>query len=54
MSDEKTFFQMRVAATFTRQLDNLRKAEEDLPTRSEMVRRLVEAAHDRLGKKVKR
>jgi|HubBroStandDraft_5_1064220.scaffolds.fasta_scaffold418292_1 hypothetical protein len=34
--------QMRVSAEFLRDLDALRKAEDDLPSRTEMIRRLVE------------
>ena len=35
---------MRVAPEVIRMLDNLRKSEDDLPSRSEMVRRLIERA----------
>lgn len=42
--------QMRVPpATITR-LDALRRAEPDLPNRSEMIRRLIDKAHEALGR----
>ena len=44
-------FQMRVDASFGRMLDDLRKAQDDLPSRAELIRRLVEQAHAALGKK---
>lgn len=36
--------QMRLSEEHRRMLDELRKAEADLPSRSEMVRRLIERA----------
>lgn len=36
--------QMRVSEEFLRDLDELRKRQDDLPSRSEMIRRLVEEA----------
>ena len=36
--------QMRVSEDFLRDLDELRKRQDDLPSRSEMIRRLVEEA----------
>ena len=53
MTDETKpgVFQMRVDTAFGKQLDDLRKAQDDLPSRAEMIRRLVEAAHGALGKK---
>ena len=50
MADDQNpkVFQMRVDPTFTAQLDALRKAQDDLPTRAEMIRRLVEAAHSKV------
>ena len=38
-------FQMRVDDSFARKLEDLRKSERDLPTRAEMLRRLVDRAH---------
>ena len=35
---------MRIADEVKRKLDDLRKRESDLPSRSEMVRRLIERA----------
>jgi hypothetical protein len=43
--------QMRVDDDFLAMLDGLRKAEPDLPNRTEMIRRLVEAADVRLRAK---
>jgi len=40
------FFQMRVDEQFLRRLDNLRRAEPDLPSRTEMARRLIEGAFE--------
>lgn len=46
MNDEKTErFEIRVPSGFGQRLDELRKLEPDLPSRSEMMRRLVERAH---------
>jgi hypothetical protein len=36
--------QMRVSTGFLRDLDDLRRVEPDLPSRTEMIRRLVEQA----------
>jgi hypothetical protein len=36
------FFQMRVDERFLQRLDDLRRAEPDLPSRTEMARRLIE------------
>ena len=38
------FFQLRVNEQFTRDLDELRRLEPDLPSRAEMVRRLIDRA----------
>ena len=38
------FLHMRISEDDLADLDDLRKAEEDFPTRSDMVRRLVERA----------
>lgn len=45
---------MRVSPEIVRALDNLRKLEDDFPTRTEMVRRLVERARDAAAKEAKR
>lgn len=43
--------QMRLSAEIKKMLDDLRRAEPDLPTRSEMIRRLIaRAAQQRRGK----
>jgi hypothetical protein len=41
------FFQMRVDEHFLKRLDNLRRREPDLPSRTEMARRLIEGAFAR-------
>lgn len=52
MSETKgRVFQMRVDDDFLRQLDDLRRIEDDLPSRAELLRRLVEAAHAKFTKK---
>lgn len=40
------FFQMRVDEQFLQRLDNFRRAAPDLPSRTEMARRLIEMAFD--------
>jgi hypothetical protein len=40
------FFQMRVDDGLLGRLDNLRRARADLPSRTEMVRRLIEEASE--------
>lgn len=47
---QTSILHMRVAPEFIEALDRLRKAEDDLPPRSEMVRRLIERADERLEK----
>ena len=37
-------FELRVPASFVKLLDNWRREQDDLPNRSEAIRRLVEAA----------
>ena len=49
--NDVTAFQVRVGAEFIRMLDDLRRVEDDVPGRSEMVRRLVQRAHGQLGAK---
>ena len=44
MKQEKTM-QMRIAAEYQVKLDELRKWEPDLPSRAEMVRRMIERLH---------
>jgi hypothetical protein len=39
-------FQMRVDEKFLQRLDDFRRATPDLPTRTEMARRLIEMAFD--------
>jgi hypothetical protein len=43
-------FELRMASNELAVLDRLRKAEDDLPSRSEMVRRLIERAAERKKK----
>lgn len=43
--------QVRTDAGYRTRLDALRKAEPDLPTRSEMVRRLIDRAADALPRR---
>lgn len=48
-----TFLQMRIADEIVAKLDDLRRVEADLPSRSEMIRRLIERA-DGMAKKDKK
>lgn len=43
---------MRISAELVASLDELRKREDDLPSRSEMVRRLIERAAEAQAKVV--
>lgn len=43
-TDPDKFFQMRVNDAFLKSVDELRRMEVDLPTRADMLRRLVERA----------
>lgn len=43
-TDPGKFFQMRASDEFTHNLDKLRKREPDLPSRAELLRRLVDRA----------
>lgn len=46
MAEQKTrIFQMRTDQEFTRQLDVVREREDDVPSRAEMLRRLVSEAY---------
>ena len=45
------WLQVRVDEEFERKLDRLRKAEPDLPSKSEMVNRLVDRANEKLDSK---
>jgi hypothetical protein len=40
-TDPGKFFQMRISKQFLDNVDELRKKEVDLPTRAELIRRLV-------------
>lgn len=42
-------FQMRVDPAFTAKVDALRKAADDLPSRADVIRRLVDEAHAKIG-----
>jgi len=46
---QEAILHMRVSAEFEAQLAALRKAESDLPSKSEMIRRLVERANAALA-----
>lgn len=49
---QDAILQMRIAGELVEQLDELRRQEPDIPTRSEMVRRLISrAAEVRKGKR---
>jgi metal-responsive CopG/Arc/MetJ family transcriptional regulator len=51
MTDEQTErLQMRVSPEFIKSVDNWRRKQEDLPSRSEAIRRLVEQALKAKGK----
>lgn len=56
-TDPDKFFQMRISKQFIMDVDELRKMEDDLPTRAELLRRLVEralkhkrSAHEKVNK----
>lgn len=51
--EQDSILHMRVSAEIKAKLDALRKLEDDLPSRSEMVRRLIERA-DNTKRKDKR
>jgi len=54
---KSTTIQMRVSDEFLRLVDEWRRAQPDLPSRSEAIRRLVAAgvqAHQRTGKAAKK
>jgi hypothetical protein len=42
MDDKAERFEMRVTSAFLRAVDNWRRKQEDLPSRAEAIRRLVE------------
>lgn len=48
---QDTYLHMRVATEVKLKLDDLRKDEPDLPSQAEMVRRLIERAHQRRKRK---
>jgi metal-responsive CopG/Arc/MetJ family transcriptional regulator len=50
----QTAFQMRVGEDFLHRLDEWRRAQPDLPGRSEAIRRLVTEGIERAGIKAKR
>ena len=53
--EKPPYLHMRISPEHLRKLDDLRKRETDFPTRSDMVRRLIDRAADqkpqRRGKK---
>lgn len=49
-----SFFQLRVEPSFLRRLDDIRRMEPELPSRTTVARRILDAALDaRLGKPAK-
>ena len=44
---QDTILHMRIAEEIRAKLDDLRRLDPELPSRSEMVRRLIEEAHKR-------
>jgi len=50
---QNTLLQMRIAEEIVAKLDDLRRVEADIPSRSEMIRRLIERA-DGMVKKDKK
>ncbi len=44
---QRFFFQMRVSDDFLHRLDEMRRTEPDLPSRSALARRLLEKAMNR-------
>jgi hypothetical protein len=42
MTEQTERFEMRVTKAFLKSIDDWRRREEDLPTRAEAIRRLVE------------
>lgn len=54
MTDKREILHMRMDAEHLQMLDRIRKSEDDLPTRTEMVRRLIErAVSDREARETK-
>lgn len=49
--DKDEILHMRLQGDLKRALDDLRRVEPDIPTRSEMVRRLIQRAIESLSKK---
>ncbi len=49
MKKNEAFLHMRIAPMEIADLDDLRRKEADLPTRSEMMRRLIARASGRSG-----
>ena len=43
MNEQTERFEMRVTKSFLKSVDDWRRRQEDLPTRAEAIRRLVEA-----------
>lgn len=52
--EKDAILHMRLQEDLKRSLDDLRRQEPDLPTRSEMVRRLIQRAIEASAKKAKR
>lgn len=48
--DQDSILHMRVSLAVKEDLDRLRKSEPDLPSRSEMVRRLIERSISKVEK----
>ena len=52
--EKQPYLHMRISPEHLRKLDDLRKLEPDFPTRSDMVRRLIDRAADRRERKGKK
>jgi preprotein translocase subunit SecA len=48
---QDTILQMRISEEIRAMLDEIRRAEEDIPTRSEMVRRLIMEAYKKVERR---
>lgn len=54
MSTERKPFPIRLNDEEIQMLDDIRREEPDLPVRSEMVRRLIDRAHDKVSKRARK
>ena len=51
MSEPKKPFPVRLDEADLRMVDEIRRVEPDIPTRSEMIRRLIHRAAEKKGRK---